>query len=72
MESGKDVIDYKPSMDEIKKWPGRSVAITGLAPPNSGFDFFTRLFGPNYGVDEVGIHIYRFNYFFPLRNYLIN
>ncbi|CAO2815834.1 unnamed protein product [Amaranthus hypochondriacus] len=50
--SSKHVTDYNPKMDEIKKWPGRGVAITGLAPPNSGFDFFTRLFSPNFGIDE--------------------
>ncbi|XP_021717095.1 uncharacterized protein LOC110684958 [Chenopodium quinoa] len=50
--SSKDVTDYKPKMDEIKKWPGRGVAITGLAPPESEFDFFTRLFSPNFGIDE--------------------
>uniref|UniRef100_A0A803MC64 PhzF family phenazine biosynthesis protein n=1 Tax=Chenopodium quinoa TaxID=63459 RepID=A0A803MC64_CHEQI len=51
--SSKDVTDYKPNMDEIRKWPGRGVAITGLAPPESEFDFFTRLFSPNFGIDEA-------------------
>ena len=51
--SSKHVTDYNPNMNEIKKWPGRGVAITGLAPPDSGFDFFTRLFSPNFGIDEV-------------------
>ncbi|KMT00975.1 hypothetical protein BVRB_9g222380 [Beta vulgaris subsp. vulgaris] len=50
--SSKHVTDFNPKMDEIKIWPGRGVAITGLAPLGSGFDFFTRLFSPNFGIDE--------------------
>ena len=44
-------------MEEIEGWPGRSMAITGIAPPESGFDFFTRLFSPNYGIAEVRTYI---------------
>lgn len=52
LSSSKLVAEFQPSMEEIEGWPGRSMAITGIAPPESGFDFFTRLFSPNYGIAE--------------------
>ncbi|XP_068662805.1 uncharacterized protein [Aristolochia californica] len=52
LSSGKAVADLEPQFDELKKWPERGVIITGLAPPESGFDFFSRFFCPNNGIDE--------------------
>jgi len=62
LSSSELVAEFQPSMDEIGGWPGRSMAITGIAPPESGFDFFTRLFSPNYGIAEVDIYIYIYIY----------
>ncbi|XP_074268956.1 uncharacterized protein LOC141592250 isoform X2 [Silene latifolia] len=50
--SGKVVADLCPSINEIQKWQGRGVVITGAAPKDSGFDFFSRFFCPNLGMIE--------------------
>ncbi|XP_074304708.1 uncharacterized protein LOC141639510 [Silene latifolia] len=50
--SGKIVADLCPSINEIQKWRGRGVVITGAAPKDSGFDFFSRFFCPNLGMIE--------------------
>ncbi|KAL3517556.1 hypothetical protein ACH5RR_020145 [Cinchona calisaya] len=52
LPSGKAVVEAEPQFDEIKKIPGRGMIITGLAPPESGFDFYSRFFCPKYGVNE--------------------
>lgn len=54
LSSGKAVAELLPDFDELVKCSvQRGVIITGPAPSESGFDFFTRFFCPNYGVDEV-------------------
>ena len=53
LPSGKEVVDFEPQLDKIKKAPGRGIIITGLAPNGSGFDFYSRFFCPKYGIDEV-------------------
>lgn len=43
----------QPNFDEIEKCAGRGMIITAPAPPESGFDFFTRFFCPKLGMKEV-------------------
>ncbi|KAI7984104.1 putative isomerase BH0283 [Camellia lanceoleosa] len=52
LPSGKAVADLQPQFDEIQQCPGLGVIITGLAPPGSGFDFFSRCFFPKLGIKE--------------------
>ncbi|PIA34015.1 hypothetical protein AQUCO_03900127v1 [Aquilegia coerulea] len=52
LSSGTIVADLQPKFDEIHKCPGRGVIITGIAPSESGFDFFSRFFCPKLGVNE--------------------
>ncbi|XP_058200299.1 uncharacterized protein LOC131315197 isoform X2 [Rhododendron vialii] len=52
LPSGKTVADLQPQFDEIIRWPGRGVIVTGIAPPGSGFDFFSRFFCPKSGINE--------------------
>ncbi|CAL5353829.1 unnamed protein product [Camellia sinensis] len=52
LPSGNAVTDLLPQFDEIQRCPGRAVIITGLAPHGSGFDFFSRVFGPKMGINE--------------------
>ncbi|KAK1294832.1 hypothetical protein QJS10_CPA16g01389 [Acorus calamus] len=53
LASGEAVAGIQPQLDEIRKCAGRGVIITGPAPSDSGFDFYTRFFCPKLGVDEV-------------------
>lgn len=52
--SAKEVTDYQPQLEEIKSFPGsdRGLIITAVAPPGSGFDFFSRFFCPKLGINE--------------------
>ncbi|KAK9281614.1 hypothetical protein L1049_004517 [Liquidambar formosana] len=53
LPSGKIVADLQPQFDEIQKFPGKGgVIITGVAPPGSGFDFYSRVFYPKSGIPE--------------------
>ncbi|XP_027097066.1 uncharacterized protein [Coffea arabica] len=52
LPSGKAVVEAEPLFDEIKRCPGRGLIITGPAPPESGFDFYSRFFCPKYGINE--------------------
>ncbi|XP_034691720.1 uncharacterized isomerase BH0283-like [Vitis riparia] len=52
LPSGKTVVDIEPQFDDIQKLPGRGLIITGLAPPESEFDFFSRFFCPKLGIKE--------------------
>lgn len=52
LSSGKTVVDIEPQFDDIQKLPGRGLIITGLAPPESEFDFFSRSFYPKLGIKE--------------------
>ena len=53
LPSAKSVTDVEPQFDEIRKCPGRGIIVSGLAPPESGFDFYSRFFCPKFGVNEV-------------------
>ncbi|KAF3793052.1 putative isomerase [Nymphaea thermarum] len=55
IESGDAVRELQPRMDELSKWQGRAVVVTGIASPDSGFDFISRFFGPKIGIDEVNV-----------------
>ncbi|MED6181158.1 hypothetical protein PIB30_016913 [Stylosanthes scabra] len=52
LESGAAVKEVQPQIDEIVKYPGRGVIVTGIAPSDSGFDFFSRFFSPKLGINE--------------------
>ncbi|GAV82729.1 PhzC-PhzF domain-containing protein/R3H-assoc domain-containing protein [Cephalotus follicularis] len=52
LPSGKAVAELQPRFDEILKCPGGGIIVTGAAPPDSGFDFYSRFFAPIYGVNE--------------------
>ncbi|KAF5187287.1 Phenazine biosynthesis-like domain-containing protein [Thalictrum thalictroides] len=52
LPSGMLVADLQPNLDEIHKCAGRGVIITGIAPRESGFDFFSRFFCPKFGINE--------------------
>ncbi|KAF4379995.1 hypothetical protein G4B88_029987 [Cannabis sativa] len=51
--SAKDVIDLQPNFDAIGKFPGNGMIVTGIAPSESEFDFYSRCFFPQYGINEV-------------------
>lgn len=53
LQSGKTVEDIEPKFDVIEKLPGRGLIVSGLAPPESEFDFFSRYFCPKLGINEV-------------------
>ncbi|KAM6546656.1 hypothetical protein CsatB_027392 [Cannabis sativa] len=54
--SAKDVIDLQPNFDAIGKFPGNGMIVTGIALSESEFDFYSRCFFPQYGINE-GVHI---------------
>ncbi|GAU40773.1 hypothetical protein TSUD_26530 [Trifolium subterraneum] len=53
VKSGKDVTEVQPEFDAIIKCPGMGVIVTGVAPPESGFDIYSRYFCPKFGIDEA-------------------
>ncbi|KAF5731520.1 Phenazine biosynthesis PhzC/PhzF protein isoform 2 [Tripterygium wilfordii] len=50
--SGDSVIEFKPQFDKIENCPWGGIMVTGLAPPDSEFDFISRYFCPKYGMNE--------------------
>ncbi|KAK6260116.1 hypothetical protein SCA6_014590 [Theobroma cacao] len=52
LASGKSVIEIEPRFDDILKCPGRGLIVSGVAPPDSEFDFISRFFCPKYGINE--------------------
>ncbi|XVF72438.1 hypothetical protein PTKIN_Ptkin12aG0121300 [Pterospermum kingtungense] len=52
LPSGKAVTEVEPQFDDILKCPGRGIIVSGVAPPDSEFDFISRFFCPKYGVNE--------------------
>lgn len=52
LPSAKSVTEVQPQFDEILKCPGRGIIVSGLAPPESGFDFYSRFFCPKFGISE--------------------
>jgi hypothetical protein len=53
LPSGKTVAELQPQFDEIRKCPGRGIIVSGAAPPESGFDYYSRFFCPKFRVNEV-------------------
>ncbi|XP_022727469.1 uncharacterized protein LOC111283279 isoform X1 [Durio zibethinus] len=53
LPSRKSVIEIGPLFDDILKCPGRGLIVSGVAPPDSKFDFISRFFCPKYGINEV-------------------
>lgn len=53
LPSAKSVADVEPELDAALKCPGRGIIVTGVAPPESGFDFYSRFFCPKFGLNEV-------------------
>lgn len=43
----------QPDFDAIGKLPVGDIIVTGNAPPESGFDFYSRFFAPKFGINEV-------------------
>ncbi|KAK9945333.1 hypothetical protein M0R45_010853 [Rubus argutus] len=53
LPSGNTVADLQPHFDAIEKCPGSmGVIVTGIAPRESGYDFYSRFFCPKFGVNE--------------------
>ncbi|XVF32612.1 hypothetical protein REPUB_Repub17cG0097300 [Reevesia pubescens] len=57
--NGAPMIDIKRTttaddifVDDILKCPGRGLIVSGVAPPDSKFDFISRFFCPKYGINE--------------------
>ncbi|RDY12370.1 hypothetical protein CR513_02851, partial [Mucuna pruriens] len=50
--SGRAVAELQPQLDAIVKCPGRGIIVSGIAPSDSGFDFYSRFFCPKFGVNE--------------------
>ncbi|KOM35006.1 hypothetical protein LR48_Vigan02g115600 [Vigna angularis] len=44
--------EVKPQLDAIVKCSGRGIIVSGIAPPGSGFDFYSRFFCPKFGINE--------------------
>ncbi|KAE8676733.1 Detected protein of confused Function [Hibiscus syriacus] len=52
LPSGKSVIEMEPRFDDILKCPGRGLIVSGVAPPDSEFDFISRFFCPKLSIYE--------------------
>ncbi|GKU86624.1 hypothetical protein SLEP1_g1126 [Rubroshorea leprosula] len=52
LPSGKDVMELQPRFDAIQKCPGDGLIVSGIAAPESGFDFISRAFFPKLGINE--------------------
>ncbi|KAG8663159.1 uncharacterized isomerase BH0283 isoform X1 [Manihot esculenta] len=53
LPSAKAVTELKPQFDEILKCPGKGgILVSGAAPSESAFDFYSRYFCPKFGINE--------------------
>ncbi|XP_065622158.1 uncharacterized protein LOC111988533 [Quercus suber] len=52
LSSGETVVELQPQFDLISKCPGRGIIISGLAPLDSGFDYYYRFFCPKLRINE--------------------
>uniref|UniRef100_A0A2P2JCS1 Putative isomerase BH0283-like n=1 Tax=Rhizophora mucronata TaxID=61149 RepID=A0A2P2JCS1_RHIMU len=59
LPSGEAVKEIRPQFDKILKCPGTGIIASAAAPPDSGFDFYSRFFCPKLGVNEVNISLMR-------------
>lgn len=56
LPSAKAVTELKPQFDEILKCPGKGgILVSGAAPSESAFDFYSRYFCPKFGINEVNM-----------------
>lgn len=55
LQSAKCVADVQPDFDVIARCPGDGIVVTGIAPPDSGFDFHSRYFCPKHKINEVTV-----------------
>nr|XP_024933599.2 uncharacterized isomerase BH0283-like isoform X2 [Ziziphus jujuba var. spinosa] len=55
LPSAKSVVDLQPDFDAVQKCPGRGIIVTGIAPPDSGLDFYSRFLYPKLGVNEDAV-----------------
>lgn len=53
LPSAKHVVDVQPKFETMQKCAARGIIITGIAPRESEFDFYSRFFYPKLGVNEV-------------------
>lgn len=53
LPSAKSVAEIRPDFGAIEKCPGGGIIVTGIAPPESEFDFHSRFFAPKWGINEV-------------------
>ncbi|GAB2216440.1 hypothetical protein Droror1_Dr00024213 [Drosera rotundifolia] len=52
LQSAEAVKNVQPQTEDIRQCSGRGIIISGQAPPESGFDFFSRFFCPKLGIIE--------------------
>ncbi|XP_059438899.1 uncharacterized protein LOC132171561 isoform X2 [Corylus avellana] len=52
LPSGENVAELQPQFDAVLKCPGRGIIVSGAAPPESGFDYYSRFFCPKFRVNE--------------------
>ncbi|WCJ21510.1 Phenazine biosynthesis-like domain-containing protein [Euphorbia peplus] len=52
LPSAKAVTEIQPKFDEIVTCPGRGIIVSGVAPSESEFDFYSRFFCPKLGINE--------------------
>ncbi|XP_044483954.1 uncharacterized isomerase BH0283-like [Mangifera indica] len=52
LPSAKSVVELEPQFDDIQKCPGTGIIVSGQAPSESGFDFYSRFFYPKVGINE--------------------
>ncbi|XP_010542873.1 PREDICTED: uncharacterized protein LOC104815945 [Tarenaya hassleriana] len=52
LPSWESVMELQPRMDEIVKCPALGIIVTAAAPTGSAYDFCSRFFAPQLGIDE--------------------
>ncbi|XP_010544270.1 PREDICTED: uncharacterized protein LOC104816931 [Tarenaya hassleriana] len=52
LPSWESVDELQPRIDEIAKIPGQGIIVTAAAPAGSAYDFCSRYFAPQLGIDE--------------------
>ncbi|KAJ7972815.1 Phenazine biosynthesis PhzF protein [Quillaja saponaria] len=52
LPSAKAVTELQPEFDAIAKCPGTGMIVSGPSSPESGFDFYSRVFFPKLGINE--------------------
>ncbi|KAF3436318.1 hypothetical protein FNV43_RR23410 [Rhamnella rubrinervis] len=55
LPSARHVVDAQPKFETIQNCATRGIIITGIAPPESEFDFYSRFFYPKLGFNEDSV-----------------